>query len=170
MAPTGPAPAATASPADRTYLLERVDEAAVVQVVRRRVPHLPLQRARRSSGTCIRPPSPAATSIYDQRYAHNLEMRDVLEESITHAAARRRGDARRDPALHQAVLDQHRARTTTSRRASSCCAARRRRLPPRRTPPETPAQRSRCDTARRSISCSRASSRCSSIRVVRARP
>ena len=24
---------------------------------------------------------------YDQRYAHNLEMRDVLEELITHAAA-----------------------------------------------------------------------------------
>ena len=44
---------------------------------------------------------------------------------------RRSGDARRDPALHEAVLDQHRARTTTSRRASSCSSARPRRFAPR---------------------------------------
>ena len=50
---------------------------------------------------------------YDQRYAHNLEMRDVLEEILTHSAGHRPGDARRDHALHEAVLAEHRARTTT---------------------------------------------------------
>ena len=45
---------------------------------------------------------------YDQRYAHNLEMRDVLEEIVTHPTGIDAGDARRDPALHEAVLDQHR--------------------------------------------------------------
>ena len=46
--------------------------------------------------------------FYDQRYAHNLEMRDVLEAIVTHAAGVDPRDARRDHALHQAVLDQHR--------------------------------------------------------------
>ena len=45
---------------------------------------------------------------YDQRYAHNLAMRDVLEEIVTHADGIPDGDARGDPALHEAVLDQHR--------------------------------------------------------------
>ena len=46
--------------------------------------------------------------FYDQRYAHNLEMRDVLEAIVTHAARRRSRDRCRDRALHEAVLDQHR--------------------------------------------------------------
>ena len=71
-------------------------------------PTLPLDREDARSGICIRPPSPAATSIYDQRYAHNLEMRERARRDH-HAPGRRRpGDARRDRALHQAVLDQHR--------------------------------------------------------------
>ena len=54
--------------------------------------------------------SPGRDIYYDQRYAHNLEMRDVLEAIITHAAAASiADDARGDRALHEAVLDQHRA-------------------------------------------------------------
>ena len=45
---------------------------------------------------------------YDQRYAHNLEMRDVLEEILTHPGRDRSRDAGRDPALHQAVLAEQR--------------------------------------------------------------
>ena len=45
---------------------------------------------------------------YDQRYAHNLEMRDVLEEILTHSERHRPRDAGGDPALHEAVLAQHR--------------------------------------------------------------
>jgi dipeptidyl-peptidase III len=78
MPPIGPAPAATASPADRTYLLERVDEAAVVQVYADGFQNLPLREK-----TLIWHLSRAAIAgrdiFYDQRYAHNLEMRDVLE-------------------------------------------------------------------------------------------
>jgi dipeptidyl-peptidase-3 len=85
MAPTGPAPAATASPADRTYLLERVDEAAVVQVYADGFQHLPL-RERTLIWHLYRAAIAGRDIYYDQRYAHNLEMRDVLEELITHAA------------------------------------------------------------------------------------
>ena len=46
---------------------------------------------------------------YDQRYAHNLEMRDD-PRGDPHASRRdRSGDAGGDPALHEAVLAQHRA-------------------------------------------------------------
>src|SRR5262245_45674838 len=85
MAPTGPAPAATASPADRTYLLERVDEAAVVQVYADGFRTLPLRER-----TLIWHLSRAAIAgrdiYYDQRYAHNLVMRDVLEAFLTPGA------------------------------------------------------------------------------------
>jgi dipeptidyl-peptidase-3 len=71
------------APADRKYLLERVDEAAVVQLYADGFEKLPLREK-----TLIWHLYQAAVAgrdiFYDQRYAHNLEMRDVLEEIITH--------------------------------------------------------------------------------------
>ena len=47
---------------------------------------------------------------YDQRYRHALEMREMLEEILTHADRRSSaGRARRDPPLHEALLDQLRS-------------------------------------------------------------
>jgi dipeptidyl-peptidase-3 len=83
---TRPAPAETevpAPPATRKYLLERVDEAAVVQLYADGFESLPLDQK-----TLIWHLYQAAIAgrdiYYDQRYAPNLEMREVLEELITH--------------------------------------------------------------------------------------
>jgi dipeptidyl-peptidase III len=71
------------APADRKYLLERVDDAAVVQLYADGFEKLPLKEK-----TLIWHLYQAALAgrdiFYDQRYAHNLEMRDVLEEIIAH--------------------------------------------------------------------------------------
>jgi dipeptidyl-peptidase III len=71
-------------PTDRKYLLERVGEAAVVQLYADGFSSLPLdQKILLWHLYCA---ALAGRDIYyDQRYAHNLEMRDVLEEIITHA-------------------------------------------------------------------------------------
>src|ERR1044071_1812591 len=78
-------PAMTAAPADRIYLLERVGEAAVVQLYADAFRDLPLREK-----TLVWHLAQAAIAgrdiFYDQRYAHNLEMRDVLEAILTHAA------------------------------------------------------------------------------------
>ena len=83
-----PAVAATtlsphAPPPDRKYLLERVDDAAVAQLYADGFTSLPLdQKLLLWHLYCA---ALAGRDIYyDQRYAHNLEMRDVLEEIITH--------------------------------------------------------------------------------------
>jgi dipeptidyl-peptidase-3 len=87
----GPAPTATDTPAsgsapvaDRPYLLERVDDAAVVQLYADGFRDLPLEEK-----TLIWHLTQAAIAgrdiFYDQRYAHNLDMRDVLEAILTHA-------------------------------------------------------------------------------------
>jgi dipeptidyl-peptidase-3 len=77
---TAPAPVA-----DRKYLLERVDDAAVVQLYADGFEKLALKEK-----TLIYHLYQAALAgrdmFYDQRYAHNLEMRDVLEEILTHPA------------------------------------------------------------------------------------
>ena len=69
--------------ADRKYLLERVDDAAVVQLYAEGFQSLPLEQK-----LLIWHLYEAALAgrdiFYDQRYAHNLEMRDVLEEILTH--------------------------------------------------------------------------------------
>src|SRR3954454_14868888 len=69
----------------RPYLLERVDEAAVVQLYADGFTDLPLREK-----VLIYHLYQAAIAgrdiYYDQRYAHNLEMRDALEEILTHAA------------------------------------------------------------------------------------
>ena len=81
-APAEAAPAGTA----RQYLLERVDDAAVVQLYADGFKSLPLDQK-----TLIWHLYQAALAgrdiYYDQRYAPNLEMREVLEEIVTHAAA-----------------------------------------------------------------------------------
>src|SRR3982750_3490978 len=83
---TTPAPVTTAAPADRKYLLERVGEAAVVQLYADGFRDLPLREK-----TLVWHLAQAAIAgrdiFYDQRYAHNLEMRDVLEAIITHPDA-----------------------------------------------------------------------------------
>jgi dipeptidyl-peptidase III len=68
----------------RPYLLERVDEAAVVQLYADGFADLPLREKvliYHLYGAAL-----AGRDIYyDQRYAHSLEMRDLLEEILTHA-------------------------------------------------------------------------------------
>ena len=68
----------------RKYLLERVDEAAVAQLYADGFEELPLDQK-----ILIWHLYQAALAgrdiFYDQRYAHNLVMRDVLEEILTHA-------------------------------------------------------------------------------------
>ncbi len=80
-------PAATPAPVDRrqVLLLERVGEAAVVQVYADGFRDLSLREK-----TLVWHLGQAAIAgrdiFYDQRYAHNLVMRDVLEAIVTHPA------------------------------------------------------------------------------------
>jgi dipeptidyl-peptidase III len=75
--------AATPEAADRRYLLERVDDAAVVQIYADGFNALPLKEK-----TLVWHLYQAALAgrdiFYDQRYVHNLDMRDVLEAIVTH--------------------------------------------------------------------------------------
>ena len=70
---------------DRRYLLEQVDDAAVVQLYADGFSQLPLREK-----TLVWHLYQAAIAgrdiYYDQRYAHALEMRDVIEAILTHAA------------------------------------------------------------------------------------
>ena len=80
---TSPAPAAIAAPAEHKYLLERIDDAAIVQVYADAFKELSLKEK-----TLVWHLYQAALAgrdiFYDQRYGHNLEMRDVLEAVLTH--------------------------------------------------------------------------------------
>jgi dipeptidyl-peptidase-3 len=75
---------ATRATDTRPYLLERVEDAAVVQLYADGFEALPLDQK-----VLIFHLYQAALAgrdiFYDQRYAHNLVMREVLEEIITHA-------------------------------------------------------------------------------------
>ncbi len=78
MSATTPSPAATSAPPDRPFLVERVGEAAVVQVYADGFRDLPLRE--KTLAWHLGQAAIAGRDIfYDQRYAHNLEMRDVLE-------------------------------------------------------------------------------------------
>src|SRR5207342_2139027 len=81
----GPAPA-TQTPADRKYLLEQVDDAAVVQLYADGFAELSIKEK-----TLIWHLYQAAIAgrdiFYDQRYAHSLEMRDVLEAIVSRRQA-----------------------------------------------------------------------------------
>ena len=73
------------SPVDtRKYLLERVDEAAVVQLYADGFAELPV-REKILIFHLYQAALAGRDIYYDQRYASNLEMRDVLEEILTHA-------------------------------------------------------------------------------------
>jgi dipeptidyl-peptidase-3 len=80
-----PAPAAAPSATDRKYLLERVDDAAVVQLYADGFRDLTVK-----DKTLVWHLYQAAIAgrdiFYDQRYAHNLEMRDVLEAIVSHSS------------------------------------------------------------------------------------
>src|SRR5262245_22728122 len=70
---------------DRPYLLERVGEAAIVQIYADGFEHLPL----RDKILCWHLSQAALAGrdiYYDQRYAHNLTMRRVLEAILMHPA------------------------------------------------------------------------------------
>ena len=81
---TPPQSSLAGAPAHRKYLLEQIGEAAVVQVYADGFSALAL-----GERTLIWHLYQAALAgrdiFYDQRYAHSLEMRDVLEAVITHA-------------------------------------------------------------------------------------
>jgi dipeptidyl-peptidase-3 len=83
-APSTPSVATTPT-ADRKYLLERVDEAAVVQLYADQFSALPLREK-----TLIWHLTQAALAgrdiFYDQKHRNALEMRSVLEAIITHSA------------------------------------------------------------------------------------
>jgi dipeptidyl-peptidase-3 len=70
---------------DRLYLLERVEDAAVVQLYADGFHALPVREK-----TLVWHLYQAAVAgrdiFYDQRYAHSLEMRDVLEAIVTHSS------------------------------------------------------------------------------------
>ena len=83
--PAAAATAAQAAPADRKYLLERVDDAAVVQLYADGFAKLPPDQKQLIYH--LYEAALAGRDIYyDQRYEHNLAMRDVLEEILTHPA------------------------------------------------------------------------------------
>ena len=67
----------------RPYLLERVDEAAVVQLYADGFADLPL-RERTLTWHLYLAAIAGRDIYYDQRYAHNLGMRDILEAVLTH--------------------------------------------------------------------------------------
>ena len=68
----------------RQYLLERVDDAAIVQLYADGFEALAL-REKILIWHLYQAALAGRDIYYDQRYAHNLEMREVLEEILTHA-------------------------------------------------------------------------------------
>jgi len=74
----------TAVTADRRYLLERVGEAAVVQLYADGFKHLPL-KDRILCWHLYQAALAGRDIYYDQRYAHSLEMRALLEAVVTHS-------------------------------------------------------------------------------------
>src|SRR5262245_62071498 len=70
---------------DRPYLLERVDDAAVVQLYADGFAALALEE-KRLVWHLYQAALAGRDIYYDQRYAHNLEMRTVLEAILTHPA------------------------------------------------------------------------------------
>ena len=73
-----------AAPPERKYLLERVDDAAVAQLYADGFSSLPLDQ--KILIWHLYQAALAGRDIYyDQRYGHNLEMRELLEEILTHA-------------------------------------------------------------------------------------
>jgi dipeptidyl-peptidase-3 len=82
-APASPATSTPTTPADRKYLLEQIGEAAVVQIYADGFRDLPL-REKTLVWHLVQAAIAGRDIFYDQRYAHNLEMRDVLEAIVAH--------------------------------------------------------------------------------------
>jgi dipeptidyl-peptidase-3 len=82
-APTTPATPTAASPADRKYLLERVDDAAVVQLYADGFSSLPLKE--KTLIWHLYQAALAGRDIYfDQKHRDALEMRAILEQIVAH--------------------------------------------------------------------------------------
>jgi len=71
--------------AGRKYLVERVDEAAIVQLYADGFAALPVKE-RILTWHLYQAAIAGRDIFYDQRYAHNLDMRDVVEALISHPA------------------------------------------------------------------------------------
>jgi dipeptidyl-peptidase III len=80
---TATASAPVGAPAERKYLLERVDDAAVVQVYADGFTALAL-RDKTLLWHLYQAAIAGRDIYYDQKYAHSLEMRDVLEQIVSH--------------------------------------------------------------------------------------
>jgi dipeptidyl-peptidase-3 len=93
MGPRTPTPATAPPSVDRRYLLERVGEAAVVQIYADGFRDLSL-RDKALVWHLAEAAIAGRDIFYDQRYAHNLEMRDVLESILAHAPRSDREDGR----------------------------------------------------------------------------
>ena len=125
--------AAASAPTERKYLLERVDDAAVVQLYADGFSSLPLRE--KTLIWHLYQAALAGRDIFiDQKHRDALEMRDVLEQIVAHPQGVDAGDARGDPALHEAVLDQQRALQQPDRAQVRADAARRSSSPPRSRP------------------------------------
>src|SRR5262245_18166337 len=81
-----PAPAATSAPADRQYLLERVGEAAVVQLYADGFRALSLREKTLVWHLC-RAAIAGRDIFFDQRHRDHLEMRDLLEAIVAHRSS-----------------------------------------------------------------------------------
>ena len=116
-----PAPApARASVADqRKYLLERVDDAAVVQLYADGFSALPLDQ-KSSSGTWPRPRSPAATSSTTRSRPTRSRCVRCSRRSSRHAGEGRSRSRSRRFAATRSSSGSTPGRTTTSPRRSSC--------------------------------------------------
>ena len=79
------ATAGQAAASDRKYLLERVDDAAVVQLYADGFTALPLDQ-KQLIYHLYQAALAGRDIYYDQRYADNLTMRDLLEEILTHSS------------------------------------------------------------------------------------
>ena len=107
--------------ADRPYRLEQIDDAAVVQLYADGFAELTLDD--KILVWHLYQAALAGRDIYyDQRYRHNLAMRDILEEILTHADGIRRRQRSPSSRATPSCSGSTAGRTTTSRRASSCCS------------------------------------------------
>src|ERR1051325_6055674 len=84
MGPAPSSPPSTSTATERPYLLERVGEAAVVQLYADGFSALSL-REKMLTWHLYRAALAGRDIFYDQRYAPNLAMRDVLEAILAHA-------------------------------------------------------------------------------------
>ena len=80
-----PSAAAAAQEAERQYLLERIDDAAIGQIYADGFEGLDL-REKVLIWHLYNAALAGRDIFYDQRYVHNLDMRETFEEILTHAA------------------------------------------------------------------------------------